>query len=118
MNLVRVCRDNRRAIYLLTALLMAAGLYSLFTLPSNIYPELNFPRIAVLVRAGDLAPDSMMISVTKPLEEAVRTVVGVRRVRSRTIRGNAEISALFTSGTDMQYDLQQVQARVNEVQST
>jgi len=117
MNLVRFCRRNSRALLLITSALTLAGLVSLFQLPSNIYPELTFPRIVVLVHAGDLSPDATLLTVTRPIEEQVGTVPGARRVRSRTIRGGAEISVLFSDGTDMQQSLQLVQARVNESRS-
>ena len=94
MNVVRFFRRNSRAVYLLTGLLLAAGLVSVFRLPSNIYPELSFPRIVILAHAGDLSPQNMLLTVTRPLEEEARTVLGVRRVRSRTIRGATEISVL------------------------
>ncbi|PYU12059.1 MAG: AcrB/AcrD/AcrF family protein, partial [Acidobacteria bacterium] len=114
MNLVRFCRQNRYAVYLLTAFLAAAGLFSVFVLPSNIYPELNFPRILILAHSGDLAPEAMLLTVARPLEELASTVLGVRRVRSKTIRGATEISVLFNPDMDMQYALQLVQARVSE----
>ena len=116
MNLVRAARNNSRAVFLLTVALTVAGIVALFQLPSNIYPELNFPRIVVLVHTGDLSPDTMLLTVTRPVEEQVSTVLGVRRVRSRTIRGAAEISVFFADDMDMQQALQLVQARVNEAQ--
>src|SRR5512138_60863 len=118
MNLVRTCRTHSRAVFLLTAMLTLAGIVALFQLPSNIYPELNFPRIVVLVHAGDLSPDTMLLTVTRPIEEEVSTVLGVRRVRSKTIRGGAELSVFFTDNMDMQQALQLVQARVNEARGT
>src|SRR5512133_3825447 len=117
MKLVRASRHHSRAVFLLTAALTVAGLVSLFRLPSNIYPELNFPRIVVLVHTGDLSPDTMLLTVTRPIEEQVSTVLGVRRVRSRTIRGGSEISVFFADNMDMQQALQLVQARVNEART-
>src|SRR5215813_2917037 len=118
MNLVRICRNNNRAVFLVTAALTIAGSVALFQLPSNIYPELNFPRIVVLVHAGDLSPQTMLLTITRPIEEQVSTVLGVRRVRSKTIRGAAEISVIFADNMDMQQALQLVQARVNEARSS
>ena len=115
MNVVRFCRRNSRAVYLLTALLVAAGAFSAFRLPSNIYPELTFPRIVILAQSGDLSPQNMLLTVTRPLEEAGRTVLGARRVSSKTIRGGAEISVLFNPDMDMQYALQLAQAQISEV---
>jgi CzcA family heavy metal efflux pump len=114
MNVVRFCRANSRAVYLLTALLAAAGIVSVFRLPSGIYPELTFPRIVIIAHTGDLSPQNMLLTVTRPLEEAGRSVLGARRVRSKTIRGAAEISVLFNPDTDMQYALQMTQAAVSE----
>jgi CzcA family heavy metal efflux pump len=118
MNIVRFCRENRFAIYLITAFLTIAGFVAVFSLPSNIYPEVNFPRVVVLAHAGDLAPDTMLLTVTRPLEESVSTTLGVRRVDSKTIRGNSEIYILFRPDMDMQYALQLVQAVVSQARST
>ena len=115
MNIVRICRRNRYAVYLLTAFLTVAGAYSFFVLPSNIYPSLDFPRIMILVHSGDLSTRTMLLMVTRPLEESVSTVQGVNRVRSKTIRGAAQVGILFNPGTDMKYALQLVQARVSAV---
>jgi len=118
MKWVQFCRRNSRAVFLLTGALTLAGLVSLLELPRNIYPELTFPRIVILVHVGDLSPDTTLLTVTRPIEEQVSTVLGVRRVRSRTIRGAAEISVLFNQDMDMQQALQLVQARVNEARAS
>jgi len=117
-NIVSLCRRYSAAVYLLTFALIIAGAVSLYLLPSNIYPEMTFPRIVILVKSGDLAPDTMMLSVTRPIEEQVGTVLGVRRVRSRTIRGSAEVSVLFSDNVNMEMALQMVQARVSEAQTS
>ena len=57
----------------------------------------------------------MMLTVTRPIEQAIMEVPGIRRVRSRSIRGAAEISAQFDAATDMVVALQQVQNRVAEI---
>ena len=118
MNIVRVCWKNRYAVYLLTAFLTIAGVYSFLVLPSNIYPNLDFPRVVILAHSADLAPETMLLEVTRPLEESVSTVQDVSRVRSDTIRGAASVGVLFNPGMDMKYALQLVQGRVSEVQSS
>jgi len=117
MNVARFAIRNARAIVLGVVLLTAAGLYSMRTLPSNIYPEVEFPRIVMVAKAGDLAPRMMQLAVTRPLEEAARSVLGVRRVRSRTIRGATEISVIFNADADMPYALQLMQAKTDEVRA-
>jgi CzcA family heavy metal efflux pump len=115
MNVARFASRNARAIALGVVLLTAAGFYSMSSLPSSIYPEVEFPRIVIVAKSGDLSPRLMQLTVTRPLEEAARAVLGVRRVRSRTIRGATEISVLFHPDADMRYGLQLMQGKTDEV---
>jgi len=105
---------HSRAALLVTVALVVAGAIAAFTLPSSIYPPLQFPRIVIIARSGTLPPQSMTLTVTRPIETAVMEVPGIRRVRSRSIRGAAEISAQFDPATDMVVALQQVQNRLAE----
>jgi multidrug efflux pump subunit AcrB len=89
------------AVVLCTGLLVGGGIYSALHMPSSVYPEVTFPRIAVVAKVPDRDVANMEIKVTRPLEEAVSTVIGVAQVRSKTIRGGSEISIDFNPGTDM-----------------
>ena len=115
MNVARFARENARAIVFAVVVITLAGIYSITTLPSGIYPEVEFPRIVAVAHSGDLSPRIMQIAVTRPLEEAAREVLGVRRVRSRTIRGATELSVIFNPDADMPYALQLMQGKVDEV---
>lgn len=116
MRLVDALAAQRRFVYLAVALLSGAGVWAALRLPSAIYPELTFPRIAIVAQGSALGAQQVVFSVTRPLEEAVGSVPGVQRVRSRSIRGSAELSVDFAPKTDMAQALQLVQARVNQVQ--
>ncbi len=107
---------QRRFVYLAVTLLSAAGVWAATRMPSAIYPELVFPRITVVATGSSLNARQMVFSVTRPLEEAISTVLYVRRVDSRSIRGESEIQVLFAPNTDMIYALQLVRAAINEVQ--
>src|SRR6185295_19617823 len=114
MNLARLASRHARAVILLTILASGAGLLAMLSLPSDIYPPLQFPRIVLIARAGTAPPRSMMLTVTRPLEQALMEVPGIRRVRSKTFRGSTEISAQFDPSTDMPLALQFAQGRVDE----
>ena len=107
--------EQRRFVYLVVALLSAAGIWAAFQLPSAIYPELTFSRITVVAEGSSLGARQVLFGITRPIEEAVGVVPGVTRVQSRSIRGSSEISVTFSENTDMAYALQQVQARVNQI---
>jgi CzcA family heavy metal efflux pump len=116
VKLFDVLSRQRRFIYLLVSLLSAGGVWAALGLPSAIYPELNFSRIAVVAEGSTLGARQVVFSVTRPLEEAVSVVPGVTRVRSHSIRGAVQIQITFAPNTDMAYALQLVRARVTQVQ--
>ncbi len=116
MKLFDVLSAQRRVIYLVVALLSAAGLWAARTLPSAIYPELLFQRITIVAEGSALGARQVEFAMTRPLEEAVSTVPGVMRVQSKSIRGATEISVTFSPQTDMQVALQLTQTRVNQVE--
>src|SRR5882724_4937712 len=103
MNLAATARPYFGAIVLTAVLLTAGGVYSYTLMPSGIYPEVSFPRIAVVARVPGLGVSNIQVLVTRPLEEAVSTVPGVAQVRSKSIRGAAELSIDFDPGVDMVY---------------
>ena len=114
MNVATVAVRHSRAAALVAVALVVAGAIAAWSLPSGIYPPLEFPRIVIIAQSGTLPPQSMTLTVTRPIETAVMEVPGIRRVRSRSIRGSAEISAQFDPAADMVVALQQVQNRVAE----
>ena len=60
-------------------------------MPSGIYPEVAFPRIVVIAQTPGLAVKDVEVAVTRPIEEVVGIVLGVVRVRSKSVRGAAEL---------------------------
>jgi CzcA family heavy metal efflux pump len=115
MNVAALALRHSRAAVLLAVALVVGGALAAFTLPSSIYPPLEFPRIVIVAHSGTLPPQSMSLIVTRPIEQVVMAVPGIRRVRSKSIRGASEISAQFDPATDMVTALQMVQNRVAEI---
>lgn len=110
-------RNHSKAIILAFIMVALGGLLAYQNLPSDVYPELSFPRIAVIANAGDMSPERVLVTVTRILEESASQVYRVRWVRSKTIRGSTELSVDFQHGTDMVFALHQLQGRIAEVQS-
>jgi multidrug efflux pump subunit AcrB len=101
LNLASRARPYLGAVVLTTALLTGGGIYSALRMPSSVYPEVTFPRIAVVAKVPGRDVANMEVKVTRPLEEAVSTVIGATQVRSKTIRGGSELSIDFAPGTDI-----------------
>ncbi|HXB26291.1 MAG TPA: efflux RND transporter permease subunit [Gemmatimonadaceae bacterium] len=118
MKLYDLLGAQRRFIYLVIALVSAAGIWAGFRLPSAIYPELTFPRITVVAQGSALGARQVVFALTRPIEEAISIIPGVQRVRSKSIRGASQIDISFAPNTDMVYALQLVNTRVNEIRGT
>lgn len=92
---------HARTLLLLAMALAIAGAVAGWSLPVGLFPQVAFPRIVVDLDAGDRPADTMALLVTRPVEEAIRTVPGVEGVRSETSRGAAQVSVDFGWGRDM-----------------
>ena len=108
-------RHSKPVIFLILTL-AALGIYLAFTIPISVFPSTNFPRILIAVDNGVMPIDQMMVTVTRPIEEAVNSVPGLQQVRSITSRGSAEIDLFFDWNVDMFQTLQYVNAAISRVQ--
>ncbi len=97
--------------------LVAVGIYLAFTIPVAVFPSTDFPRVVVAVDNGVMPIDQMLVTVTRPIEEAVNLVQGLERVTSITSRGSAEINLFFAWNVDMFRTLELVNAALARVQS-
>src|ERR1700737_4497505 len=94
------------------------GAYFAFTIPISVFPNTDFPRIAIGVDNGVMTIDQMLVTITRPIEEAVNSVPGLQSVRSVTSRGSAEVDLFFDWNSDMILTLQRVDAVVARMQTT
>jgi CzcA family heavy metal efflux pump len=108
-------RYSKPVIFLILTL-AALGGYLAFNIPVAVFPTTNFPRIVLAVDNGVMPIDQMMVTITRPVEEAVNSVPGLEEVRSTTARGSAEIDLFFNWNVDMFQTLQYVSAAISRVQ--
>ena len=105
-----------RPILFLTVSLALVGAYLAFTIPVSVFPNTDFPRIVIGVDNGVMPIDQMLVTITRPIEEAVNSVPGLQKVTSITSRGSAEVDLFFDWKSDMILTLQRVDAVVARLQ--
>ena len=110
-----IARHSRPVLFLIATLALL-GIYLAFTIPVSVFPSTNFPRVLIGVDNGVMPIDQMMVTVTRPIEEAVNSVPGLQTVRSITSRGSAEIDLYFRWDVDMFQTLQYVNAAISRIQ--
>src|SRR5215470_14076079 len=110
-------RRFARPILFLIVSLAAVGGYRALTMPVSVFPETDFPRIVIGVDNGVMPIDQMLVTITRPIEEAVNSVPGLQTVQSITSRGSAEVDLFFDWNSDMILTLQRVDAVVARLQT-
>jgi hydrophobe/amphiphile efflux-1 (HAE1) family protein len=118
MKLGRLVSTQSRAVLVIIALLCVGGLYAAWQLPVAIFPQTNFPRIVIIVDNDVVPAPQTLVSVTRPIEEAMNGVPGIVRIKSTTSRGAAEVSLFFDWHVDIMQSLQLVQARMSQLAAT
>jgi multidrug efflux pump subunit AcrB len=115
MNFVGIVERHTRSILLVALALAAAGLIAGRTLPVTLFPQVAFPRVVVNLDAGSRPADQTALLVTRPVEEAIRSVPGVLDVRSASSRGSAQISVDFGWGRNMVSSTLLIDAAVSQI---
>src|SRR5882724_7982179 len=109
---------HSKSIIFLIIVLAVVGAYEAFQIPVAVFPTTNFPLIKIGIDNGVMPIEQMEVTVTRPIEQAVNGVPGLQQVRSRTSRGEAEVSLMFDWNVNMVETLQYVDAAVSRIQSS
>src|SRR6266852_2862852 len=109
-------RKLSRPILFVTISMALVGGYLALSVPISVFPNTDFPRIVMGVDNGVMPIDQMLVTITRPIEEAVNSVPGLSRVQSITSRGSAEVDLFFDWNADMITTLQRVDAVVARLQ--
>ena len=109
---------NSQSLIFLVVVVAVVGAYLAFTIPVSVFPSTDFPRVVIAVDSGVMPIDQMMVTVTRPVEQAVNSVQGLESVRSITSRGSAEVDLYFNWQVDMNLTLQRVDAALSHVEAT
>jgi len=102
-------------IAVILLIILLGGVYSFVNIQSALFPNITFPKIKVIADNGEQPVDKMTVTVTVPLENAIKRVPGITLIRSATSRGSCEISAFFNWNSDINLDKQRIESRINEV---
>src|SRR6267154_2235732 len=115
-NLPWFQRFARPVLFLIVSLAVVGG-YRALTMPVSVFPSTDFPRIVIGVDNGVMPIDQMLVTITRPIEEAVNSVPGLQTVQSLTSRGSAGVDLFFDWKSDMILTLQRVDAVVARLQA-
>ena len=102
-------------IAVVLALALALGTVAYRRINVALFPEVTFPKVKVIAENGLQPVDRMMVTVTKPMEDAMKRVPGLKLLRSTTSRGSCEISAFLDWNVNVANSQTLIESRLNQV---
>ena len=99
-------------------IIIVGGVYSFQQLKTGLFPEITFPKIKIIAEAELQPVDKMVVTVTRPLENAVKQIPNLQLVRSTTNRGSCELSAFMNTGADIDLSKQQIESQINKISAS
>src|SRR6476660_5954186 len=100
---------------MMMVLLVVLGVVSFRRLAIDEYPDITYPIVIVSTTYPGASPESMMRDVSKPVEEALNTVQGIKEISSTSLQGSSLVRLMFNLGVDVSTAQQDVQAKVARI---
>lgn len=105
----------KNPLFIVMVLTVFAGIYSYKNMKTELLPNVTFPKIKIIADTGNQPVDKMIITVTRPLEEAIKKSENLQNIQSITSRGSCEISAYYNWNSDLNVAQQQIESRIAEI---
>ena len=118
MGLTGLAIKRPTAILMLIAALVVMGLQGLTRMPAELNPRVDFPTISVFTTYTGTAPTEMETLITKPIEDAVSSVSGVKNVTSVSQEGVSTVAIEFYLGTNLDVAASDVREKVDGIRRT
>lgn len=114
-SLINFSLRNKFAIWLLTIIIVFAGLYSALTMKQETLPNISIPYLSVTTIYPGAAPEGVVNDVSKPLEQKLRNVDGVKTITSTSLENASSIQIEFDYGANLDNATAAVREALNDV---
>ena len=107
----------KNPVSVVIAIIIAGGLFLYGQIQVSLFPEITFPKLKIIADNGEQPIDKMMVTVTRPLEDAIKQIPDLYLLRSATSRGTCEISAFLNWDADINVNQQMLESRVSQIKN-
>ncbi len=108
----------KNPLTVIIALIIMGGIFVYSRLQTSLFPEITFPKIKVIADAGLQPVNKMMVTVTQPLENAIKQVPDLADIRSTTSRGSCEISAFLNWDANVDLSQQRIESKIAQIRNS
>jgi multidrug efflux pump len=115
--LIAAALDRSRTSLLFLAFLILGGLAAYIAIPKESNPDVAIPIIYVSVTLEGISPEDGERLLVRPLEQELRSLEGVKEMRSVSSEGHASVTLEFDAGFDAKVALADVREKVDTARS-
>ncbi len=115
MNLTRLALRQPAGLAAALAIVAAAGLWAVSTLPIQLFPSIERPAAWVGANWRAASPQEMEAEILEPMEEALQGIPGLSVMESNAQQGFANVGMTFALDTDMDRTLIEIISRLNQL---
>lgn len=108
---------NSIAANLLMLILIGGGIWSMFNIQKEVFPQFQLDIVEVSVVYPGAAPAEVEQGILRPVEEAIRGVSGIKEVTSTANEGSGQVSIELVAGTDRMRAFQDIDQAVNRIRT-
>lgn len=115
-KIINFSMNNKFAIWILTLMVIVAGLYSGLNMKQETMPNITLPNISVITTYPGAAPDEVAEKVTEPIEQRIQNLSGVELVSSNSLANASSIQVEFDFDTDMDQAVNDVKEALSDIE--
>src|SRR2546423_15567408 len=108
MSLADLSIKRPTFITCIVIVMLAVGLLAMMRLGVDLFPDVTFPVVTITVPYPGAGPNEVETLISKPLEDEISTLSGIKRLTSYNLEGVSRVVAEFTLETDVKYAEQQI----------
>ena len=109
--------DNKTSIYILTLFITFAGIFSYIKLPKERFPDIVIPTIFVQTIYPGSSPKDIENLITKPIEKKIKSISGVKKLKSQSIQDFSIITVEFDTDVKVEQAKRKVKDEVDKAKS-
>ena len=113
MNIIEYALSHSRVIVGILVFTLVAGTISYITIPKEATPDVNIPYIYISLSQKGISPNDSERLLVKPIEDEVKTVEGVKEIRSTAYSGGGNVLLEFNAGFDSDKAMEDIREKVD-----
>ncbi len=114
-TILKKLTDNPLMMVFAVVVIAFSGIFAAAHMPVDLFPNLDIPVVNIITHYPGASPEEMELLISRPLEDAMRGLQGVKRVSSTSALGVSEVTVEFTWGTTVRDARQLVQAGLSRL---